>query len=218
MPLTRIYQPKPALNIAFWEITENPEQLLGFTELSSKEREWVSQCHPNRQCEILAVRALLSQVLNTDYQGIVYNELGKPNLVGLDLALSISHSKKQVAVALCESLQVNQQLGIDLEFFSERISRLQQKFMSEQELAFCGNDLVKKTLVWSAKESLFKWYHKKEVDFRKHLLVSDFVLSKHGNFVAQIRKEPLLRTFNVGYLVLEKMVLTFVDGKMDTQY
>lgn len=206
MPLTRIYQPDALLTIGFWELSEDSTQLLSWVELSEEERIWVETCHPNRQNEILGVRVLLKNMLKSAYQGISYDELGKPALIGNTQSLSISHSQNQIVVALHPSKNI----GIDLEFFSERINRLQQKFMSAKELAFCGENLVKKTLLWSAKESLYKWYGKKKLDFRQHISISDFELSKYGNFQGQIHKGSLCSALNVRYLVLENRVLTFV--------
>lgn len=210
MPLTRIYHPLPSLQIAFWTVTEKPVDLLAASGETAVDYEKIKDFHPNRQAEILAVRCLLRRLLGTDYQGIEYDDRGKPNLVNSTLFMSISHSKNQVAVAL----NSKEEIGIDLEYFSDRIIRLQQKFMSAAELAFCvaleeKEALTKKTLIWSAKESLYKWYGKKELDFRKHLLISDFSLSKQGKFKGQIKKESLHSDLNVGYLVFEDFVLTY---------
>ena len=75
---------------------------------------------------------LRSFSLSTDLKGLTYDEHGKPQLG--DLHISFSHSGNFAAVALSTECPV----GIDIEVMGERVGRLYQRFLNEEELAECN--------------------------------------------------------------------------------
>ncbi|HVX51387.1 MAG TPA: 4'-phosphopantetheinyl transferase superfamily protein, partial [Chitinophagaceae bacterium] len=61
-----------------------------------------------------------------------------------------------------------------------------QGYTPPQQLAF----------MWSAKESLFKWYSLGQVDFKEHLQLAGPVMPQPGNSVAmpfEIKKQPFIK-------------------------
>jgi phosphopantetheinyl transferase (holo-ACP synthase) len=127
----------------------------------------------------------------------------KPYLPGEQYHFSISHCG-DFAAAVVSS---NHRVGIDIEIPSPRIHLIAKKFLSEKEKEYLKSDdklfveqrdLNEKaetkflTFLWSAKESIFKWYGIGQVDFRSHMslhgdicigdddsLVIPFVFTKH---------------------------------------
>jgi phosphopantetheinyl transferase len=75
---------------------------------------------------------------------------------------------------------------VDIEIPTEKIGRIMHKFLSAKEheifnlVPGVGNsiadDFRQSALLWSAKESVFKWYGNGSVDFRKEIQL----LQQHG--------------------------------------
>jgi 4'-phosphopantetheinyl transferase EntD len=101
------------------------------------------------------------------------NEFGKP-LLG-PLYLGISHSHEQVVTCWAP-----ENFGIDIQKVEEKIHRIATKFAHSSELDF-AKDAQKLTLIWSAKESVFKYFGH-QVDFATEMRVMPFDLSD-GNFI-----------------------------------
>ncbi|MEG1187839.1 MAG: siderophore biosynthesis protein, partial [Bacteroidales bacterium] len=154
MPLSEIIHSDGAL-IGLWEMNETEQELLALlkdaTCYQSDLNQFVSQ---KRRIEFLTVRVMLEQILNSRVQ-IKYEESGKPYLAESDFQISISHTKGFAAVILHPLRQV----AVDIEQRTEKVMRLQSKFMNENELsALDSADAVSYSLIcWSAKETMFKW-------------------------------------------------------------
>jgi 4'-phosphopantetheinyl transferase EntD len=66
---------------------------------------------------------------------------------------------------------------VDVEEPKEKIVSIANKFITEQEKSIFGMDdssttstnFRTPTLIWSAKESVFKWYGEGAVDFKQHI-------------------------------------------------
>jgi len=204
MPLTRILHPDSKTRIALWNVTETLEVLKDKMILE----EHYQDALEIRQKEVLSVRCLLKNLLGADFKGLSYDEHRKPALIDCNQELSISHSKNWVAVLLHEDKRV----GLDLELISPRIAKLQRKFMDNTELVEIGEDLVKTTLVWSAKEAMYKYYGRKLLDFKHHLFVQDVPNQRKGSFKGWIHKDEYQAHFQVQYVRFDDFVLTYVVG------
>ena len=167
----------PNCTIAIWEIKESLEELLqlGHTisvpdfNTEKRNKEW------------LASRLLLKKINpNTT---ISYNEFGAPEIDNGQF-ISISHSKGLVAIIISQ-----QQVGIDIEEISEKALRVSSKFISKNNL----KDLTaeKASLIWSCKETIYKWYQKGNIDFIKDLIIQPFLIAEKGEIKAQFKNEPL---------------------------
>lgn len=127
--------------------------------------------HPHKRLQHLAGRFLL-QFLFPDfpYELIRVADTRKPFLPGEQYHFSISHCGDYAAAIVSSESRV----GIDVEIPAEKISRIAPKFMTLQEMEMISNgspvqDIGLQTLVWSAKEAVFKWYGEGNVDFRQHI-------------------------------------------------
>lgn len=150
---------------------------------------------------------MLEQILNSRVQ-IKYEESGKPYLAESDFQISISHTKGFAAVILHPLRQV----AVDIEQRTEKVMRLQSKFMNENELsALDSADAVSYSLIcWSAKETMFKWTPYTEMDFRKHLCLSSFKVAESGYINACICRNDNADPIVVSYLNRQEYVLTWI--------
>ncbi|MEO7984708.1 MAG: 4'-phosphopantetheinyl transferase superfamily protein, partial [Bacteroidota bacterium] len=131
--------------------------------------------HPHKRLQHLAGRFLL-QFLFPDfpYELIQIADTRKPFLPGEQYHFSISHCGDYAAAIVSKTHRV----GIDIEIPVEKIGRIMYKYLSAKEHELFnlipGTEsetmhLEEPTLLWSAKESVFKWYGNGAIDFRKQI-------------------------------------------------
>jgi phosphopantetheinyl transferase (holo-ACP synthase) len=187
----------------FYQHTINPGTKLGIWQIGEPESFFLEKVplkkdvsHPFKRLQHLAGRYLLP-LLFEDFplEEILIADTRKPFLESERYHFSISHCG-QFAAAIVSSTN---RVGVDIESIKPRIRALSHKFMNESELGDSGNDEML-TLVWSAKESIFKWYGLGEMDFRKHMQLN----GKIGGVVKEGDWLRLPFVFNKG----EKIDLT----------
>ena len=123
----------------------------------------------SHQKEFLASRRLLLKAgipphfLNHDPNGFPRLESGQQ--------ISISHTKNLAGVALGIK-----PLGLDIEVFRPKIRWIATRFLHADETFVLNGDQVieKLTLIWTAKEALYKALNQKGIIFSKQLLVTPF--------------------------------------------
>jgi 4'-phosphopantetheinyl transferase EntD len=100
------------------------------------------------------------------------------------------------------------ELGFDIEKIDARIERVSHKFINENEKLFAHN-ITTKTLIWSGKESVYKWYSKKELDFKLQMEMQSFTEKNEGNFTCLLNKNELKIEIPVAYFLIDNYVFTF---------
>ena len=191
--------------IGIWKLTETVEELelQILDSLTDDENQKYSNFKSKqRKCEWLATRILLQKTQESNLFPIIkYSNSCKPFLD--TQKIGISHSRNFVAVIVSDTNEVS----IDIEKISERSKRIVPKFLStkEQSLFDIQNKLIT-TLLWSAKETVYKYYGAKELAFIEKIKISSI------NFETKIinallsEKKELIINFNI----LENNVLTFI--------
>ena len=117
-----------------------------------------------RKLEFINTRILLKQLFKDEYSPIQYETSGKPFLQ--NFKLGISHSKHEVAIIIAEEGIV----GIDIEQYRETIFKISSRFINTFEAPYFTS-IEDLTLVWSAKEVLFKMYNASP-DFKEHYTIT----------------------------------------------
>ncbi len=180
MPLESIKKINDASSWALWRITEEIGNFFLVLDLKKEDMgSYDSISNYYKKLEWLASRVAAKYLLEhagVDYQGISKDKYGKPHLVNQKGAISVSHSYPYVAVIYHQQ----QDVGIDLERPRERILKISKKFLNENELAYAAEDTRKITLLWSAKETLYKLHGRKFVIFKENLEVEAFELNSEG--------------------------------------
>lgn len=141
-------------------------------------QEWGGLKGPRRR-EWLAVRWLLHHISGHALRlPLAKDAFSKPFFPApARLACSLSHSQGLIGALLAEA--EGGLVGCDLQVLVEKMPRLAPKFLNLREIAFVQDqtsaaqfDLLH--LMWTAKESLYKAYGMKALDFRAHLQVEAF--------------------------------------------
>ena len=128
----------------------------------------------------------------------------KPFLANEEYHFSISHCGDYAAAIVSKTARV----GIDIEIPTPKMEKIAHKFLNEDEKASFGmTDIRQLTLLWSAKESVFKWYGNGQVDFSEHILLGKNDIAEsliHCHFT----KTPI--DLQIHYHHFEDIVLTWV--------
>jgi phosphopantetheinyl transferase len=195
--------------IGIWKIEETEQFFLQTVPLQNE------ITHPHKRLQHLAGRYLLRYLFpGFPFDLIRIADTRKPFLENEGYHFSIAHCG-DFAAAIVSS---DKRVGVDVEIFSEKIERVKQKFISKPEesllVDFATDNHYSKylTLIWSCKESIFKWYGNGQLDFRKHIQMqgiyfdelqqiirSDFLFSKGTPQVLKLRS-----------VFLEKFVLSWM--------
>ncbi len=190
--------------LGIWKIDENVDELCAMlSHKTTKEERFTKIASENRQKEWLAVRVLLKTLCGEE-KTIIYTETGKPLLFDKSHNISISHTKGLVAIFL----DTVKEVGIDIEYRSDRAFKLKERFMSKNELATLppDNPIDKSLIYWSAKETIIKMLDKKDVILAEDLLLEPFRLNNKGTLIG---KTSLNKNFNINYKLTESFVLTW---------
>ncbi|MDR1517841.1 MAG: 4'-phosphopantetheinyl transferase superfamily protein [Dysgonamonadaceae bacterium] len=193
--------------LGIWEIEESPDELLQLFPESLRNRATAHVAgirSEKRMAEWLSVRLLLFRLLNED-KIVHHHRDGRPFLTDQSYHISISHTKRYAAVLLHPTRKV----GIDVEFRTERVGKISSKFISPEEFVDEPQKLLHQTLIWSAKETMFKLMDEDEIDFRQHLHTHPFTPQDKGTMTASETKTPEKHRFEIHYEIFPDYVLTW---------
>ena len=200
MPLYKTIRVNDFTKVFVWKIEESLEDLtvgIELTELSKKRVETMkSVLH---QQGFMSIRQLLKQAGYVDAD-VYYDAFGKPHLKDNNY-LSITHSFTFTAIIISEKKPV----GIDVEKNRDKIVKIAHKFTPIEEYNTIANHdaLVSKlTIVWGAKESLYKIYGKKKLRFLHHIYIEDFSFIDTKT-TGVIKYEGHVSTHNIHFLEFE---------------
>lgn len=171
MPLFYQHNINGSTKLGVWHITE-PERFF-LTKVPLQH----DITHPHKRLQHLAGRYLLRFLFpGFPNELIRIASTKKPFLADEAFHFSISHCGDYAAAIVSRTSRV----GIDIEIPSPKVARVRHKFLHAEEqsaiekesAAFTAQHaptedifLRKLTLLWSAKEAVFKWYGNGEVDF-----------------------------------------------------
>ncbi|MFD2529422.1 4'-phosphopantetheinyl transferase family protein [Polaribacter marinaquae] len=172
MPLYKSLTVNNNTKVLIWKIDESFNELNKNVLLTPKSRTRLESMKSDlHQKGFLSVRHLLKEVGYRD-EDLMYDEFGKPHLKD-GKYISITHSFTFSGLIISDKLHV----GIDIEMQRDKILKIAHKFTPIEEYKTIANHdaLVSKlTIVWGAKESLYKIYGKKKLLFLHNIYIEDF--------------------------------------------
>lgn len=192
--------------IGVWKIEETREELLS----ALSHHDWVENIYSikseSRVLEILSARLLIKELSGEEKQ-VYYNPSGKPYLTDKSFHISVSHTKKFVAVAINKEKPI----GLDIEQISDKIKRVQSRVIGKGEYIDKNNELVHLLLHWSAKEAMFKFLDADSIDFREHLFVGNFIPGQKGIFEASEYRTGSGHQFKAYYKVEPDFIMVCLE-------
>lgn len=189
MPMVRSIE-NTEISLGLWEITEASS----FFEQGCLYRAVAS--HPGQQLQQLASRMVLNTLRPLfPFDQIQLNPAGKPFLPDGVPQFSISHTRGFAAGILSEKTPV----GIDVEWISPRVLKIEKKFLNPHEYALLAalseqDRIVFASLFWSIKETVYKCWGNAGVDFSEDINIQSFSLQDHGAATIQFGQSAAVHT------------------------
>lgn len=206
MPLFKTIIADNTTKILIWKITESIDVLKANVVLTDKNKARLdSMKSETHQRGFLSVRQLLKEVQYQD-SDLLYDDFGKPSLKD-GTHISITHSFTFSAIILSKNTAV----GIDIEKRRDKILKIAPKFTSINEYKTLANhDVIirKLTIVWGAKESLYKIYGKKKLLFLAHIYIDDFEFDDFKT-TGEIRFNGITTSYKVHFLEFEEFTCVY---------
>lgn len=200
MPLYRSINVNKYTKALIWKIEESLEEISDGVQLTDSCQNRVDNMKSEiHQKGFYSVRQLL-KILGYQDSDLDYDEYGKPHLTN-GYYISITHSFTFSAIVISEKHPV----GIDIEMQRDKILKIAHKFTPIEEYKTIANHnaLVSKlTIVWGAKESLYKIYGKKKLLFLHHIYIEDFKFADKQT-TGEIRYEGHLSNHEIHFLEFE---------------
>jgi 4'-phosphopantetheinyl transferase EntD len=210
MPLIRLQKINGDSWMGMWRVEEEVGWFFGDLDMSIEDTDALGKITNHyKKLEWLSTRSLMQELtskIGINYPGIVKDEHGKPHLNNHAHPISVTHSYPYVAAIV----HLNKEVGIDLEKLkTDKILRIAPKFMSESEYAFSDQDPHISTLIWCAKESLYKLHGRKFVIFKEDLEIEPFEMAESGELTGHIRLPDLKGQFKLNYETTENFFITY---------
>jgi phosphopantetheinyl transferase len=169
MAIVKTFTPGENTFLLVWKITEDAETLNKYLDHLTD----AQTSTPKHSLHWLASRAAITTHFGLDAVVIINKDIyNRPSMLvdGEKYHLSITHSSNYAAVMFSKFRNV----ALDLEKVDERVGRVAHKFINgaEEEMLLQSKNIIHdQTLIWSAKETLYKFYGQKELDFKKHMTI-----------------------------------------------
>lgn len=206
-PFNQLFLPNKVevyLNI-YDELDFKVEEYLSFL-LEADKLKLKSIHSPSRIREFLLVRKLLNTHLPTER--IRYSTIGAPEIESG--YISISHSKDSVVLAF----NPTNIIGVDIETKGSRAFQVKSKFISVHEEELFGSiDANLSTILWCAKECMYKMGLSKSIDFKKDILIKPTATQNMLEGRIHTQQGILTSTLHVNHLKDHILVVGIVDNK-----
>ena len=194
--------------ILTWHIQETLEALQKDLTLAKRDQvRFLKRKSLSHQKGFLASRKLLLMA-GVAPQTLWHSTDGIPKLES-GQQISISHSKTVAGIALGEN-----NLGIDIETFRSKIHKIAPRFLHTAETFALegGQSTEKLTLIWTAKEALFKVLKQKGIIFSKQICVAPFKWGdKQGTAKVYISDKTL--NFSLNFIIEKSYCGTLATTK-----
>ncbi len=224
MPLLYQNNISEQTKLAIWEIDESEEFFLEKVPLQR------DITHPHKRLQHLAGRYLLQFLFpGFPFEEIVIADTRKPFLPNEQYHFSISHCGKYAAAIASREKRV----GIDIEIPSAKIVRIQEKFLNDTEVLlmqslqkemqpallynstageqYMANTSVQlPTLIWSVKETVFKWWSYGNVDFSRQIQVQHIPGAANGIVGVHFFRDDKMLPLNIEYKLFKMLCLCWL--------
>jgi len=204
MPLYKTIKPNNHTTIYVWKIEESFDALIENIQLTEKSQQrLLSMKSELHQRGFLSIRHLLKEAGYTDFD-LYYNGNGKPHLTN-GKHISITHSFTFSAIAISEK-----EVGIDIEKNREKIKIIQHKFVNfERGFIHKDDDYIQQlTVIWGAKESLYKIYPYGGLTFKNDIDINSFQMADKKT-TGFIKVKDWDKQYEIGFEQLDNFTLVY---------
>lgn len=208
MPLIRIDKQPSGAMLGLWEMNESIEQLLyAYPSLHALLPSLEHYRSDVRKLEKLAVHALLQEMTGLSNPVVNHNPDGRPIFEGWEI--SVSHTRGIATVILHKNDDNNlsslSPVAIDIEYISDRVSRITSRFLRPDEEA---STLLHQLVCWCAKETAYKFFSSQHLELLD-MRILPFELSAKGKGTIFLENLKTQEKIDIVYQISERYVLTY---------
>ena len=167
--------------IAVWEITESFEDL----NIKLYQIEINKFKSTKRKLEYICTRLLLNVI--DEKLKISYNKYGAP-ILNNNKYISISHTTKLIAIIISKN-----KVGADLELISQKLLKIKSRFISNNDNVASNKENL--TLAWSAKECVFKWHQKGNINFKEDIQINKIIEDPNFEIYTKFQNQELILNY-----------------------
>jgi len=211
MPLYKSITVNPKTKVLIWKIEEPVKPLLNKIKLTQNSKNRIASMKSVlHQKGYLSIRHLLALEGYSDFD-LYYDRNGKPYLTD-GKHISITHSFIFSAIIISDL-----EVGIDIEKQRDKIITIAPKFTPLKEylcIASQKERIRKLTVVWCAKESLYKSFAIKGISFLKNIYVEDFNL-ENKKTTALVEYSGKKKNYNISFIEFEGFTCAYVVIKKE---
>lgn len=152
-------------NIHIWENKESSQELQELLQQSEVHLNRINSFKStDRIKQYLTNRLLIQEVIGVDR--LIKGPNNKPYLEYSSLEVSFSHNKNYTLFMTSDS-----PCGIDIQSPTEKVIKVKDKFVNDNDFCFKNNDLETLSKVWSCKEAAFKKFGDNEIYLKSNITV-----------------------------------------------
>ena len=154
-------------NVQLWKITEPWTELIELFQNDTEINTIIEGTkNESKKQQFLASRLLIKKEFGS--WKTLSNSNGKPYLFNKESEISITHDKKIVGIIKSEH-----PCGIDLQEVTLKVMRIKNKFINENDLYSASDKERDLTILWCAKEALYKINGDPNIFFKEHMIIEE---------------------------------------------
>ena len=203
MPLYKTINHSSQTTVLVWHIQESENELMQGIDLTQKSHDRLQSMQSDSHRKgFLSVRQLL-KIMGYGDKDLFYTPDGKPHLID-GKKISITHSFDFSAIIVSKHT-----VGIDIEKNREKILKIGSRFMDHEVEFIDQKDSIKfHTVVWAAKESLYKIHPDGGLLFKKHLPIEKFCI-KDRSTRGWIHKDSYYEVYDLYFTFIKDFTLVY---------
>ena len=207
MPLYKSHSIANNSTLFVWKITESFDELSVAIQLNENSIERVSKMKSElHRRAFLSIRHLLKFAGYSDFD-LYYDHTGKPYLKDGN-HISISHSHEFATIIISSEF-----VGIDIEKQREKSIKIANKFCHQSELSFLDPSNISEyiagiTILWGAKEAIFKICNIKGISFKNNISVTPFEFTNNKT-IAKLNLQNISEYYDIYFDEFEGFTLVY---------
>ena len=152
-------------NVSLWEITESWSELFELFENEAEINTVIRSIKSeSKKKQFLASRLLLKMEFG-DWKTL-HSLNGKPRPTNNSIEISITHDRGIAGI-----IKSINPCGIDIQEITPKVIRVKSKFINENDIYFLSEKERDLTVLWCAKEVLYKINGKPNIFFKEHMII-----------------------------------------------
>lgn len=206
MPLFYTHNINESTRLAVWYITEDEDF---FKKINISHR---LITHPKKRLQHLAGRFLL-RLMDADFPvNRIKLDGRRPYLENNSYFFSISHCSDYAAAVLSKEHPV----GIDVELVTDKIGQIESKFLNDQERKLIRENRREEVLpdvltaCWSAKECMFKWYARGNVEFKQDMIIQSLYMHNRAGTIKAYFGKEMQTPLQIEFCFFDELCLAWI--------